>query len=51
MPAVAGAFTSSILGGAAAAGMNALWDNGRPGYYAPVEGTVWTQQQRPNRST
>ncbi|MBY4834206.1 hypothetical protein K6W55_28775, partial [Burkholderia dolosa] len=36
MPDFAGAFTSAILGGAAAAGMNALWDNGRPGYYAPT---------------
>lgn len=36
MPDFAGAFASSILGGAAAAGMNVLWDNGRPGYYAPT---------------
>ncbi|TMS59819.1 hypothetical protein MW7_000255 [Imbroritus primus] len=36
MPDFAGAFTSAILGGAAAAGMNALWDNGRPAYYAPT---------------
>lgn len=36
MPDFAGAFTSVILGGAAAAGMNLLWDNGRPAYYAPA---------------
>lgn len=36
MPDFAGAFTTAILGGAAAAGMNALWDNGRPTYYAPT---------------
>lgn len=36
MPDFAGAFSSAILGGAAAAGMNLLWDNGRPGYYAPA---------------
>ncbi len=36
MPDFVGAFTSGILGGAAAAGMNALWDNGRPGYYEPA---------------
>src|SRR5574340_37277 len=36
MPDFAGAFTSVILGGAAAAGMNLLWDNGRPAYYAPT---------------
>lgn len=36
MPDFAGAFTSAVLGGAAAAGMNALWDNGRPAYYAPT---------------
>lgn len=35
MPDFAGAFTSNILGGAAAAGMNSLWDDGRPAYYAP----------------
>lgn len=36
MPDFAGAFTSIILSGAAAAGMNLLWDNGRPAYYAPI---------------
>lgn len=36
MPDFAGAFTSNILGGAAAAGMNSLWDDGRPAYYAPT---------------
>ncbi|OXH93184.1 hypothetical protein CA830_09065 [Burkholderia multivorans] len=36
MPDFAGAFTSAVLGGAAAAGMNLLWDNGRPAYYAPT---------------
>ncbi|MBI3145820.1 MAG: hypothetical protein HYZ18_11320 [Pseudogulbenkiania sp.] len=36
MPDFAGAFTSSVLGGAAAAGMNNLWDDGRPEYYAPT---------------
>ncbi|MBU9314558.1 hypothetical protein KTD09_06705 [Burkholderia multivorans] len=36
MPDFAGAFTSAVLGGSAAAGMNALWDNGRPAYYAPT---------------
>ncbi|MDL5036698.1 hypothetical protein QRD40_10100 [Comamonas sp. Y6] len=36
MPDFAGAFSSAILGGAAAAGMNLLWDNGRPAYYAPT---------------
>lgn len=46
MPNFAGAFTSAVLGGAAAAGMNQLWDDGRPGYYAPttavtgIKGTV-----------
>lgn len=36
MPDVIGAFTSSILGGAATAGMNLLWDSGRPGYFEPT---------------
>lgn len=36
MPDFVGAFTSNILGGAAAAGMNSLWDGGRPGYYEPA---------------
>lgn len=36
MPAVIGAFTSSVLGGAAAAGMHILWDSGRPGYFEPT---------------
>ena len=36
MPDFAGAFTSSILGGAPGTGMNALWDNGRPSFYAPA---------------
>lgn len=36
MPDFAGAYTSNILGGAAAAGMNSLWDDGRPAYYAPT---------------
>lgn len=36
MPSFAGAFTSNILGGAAAAGMNSLWDDGRPGYFEPA---------------
>jgi hypothetical protein len=35
MATVAGVFISGILGGAAATGMNLLWDNGRPGYFAP----------------
>lgn len=36
MPDFAGAFTSNILGGAVATGMNSLWDDGRPAYYAPT---------------
>ncbi|GGH54929.1 hypothetical protein GCM10010975_11980 [Comamonas phosphati] len=36
MPDFAGALSSAILGGAAGAGMNALWDHGRPGYFEPV---------------
>lgn len=36
MPDFAGAFSSAILGGAAAAGMNVLWDGGRPSFYAPA---------------
>lgn len=46
MPDVAGAFSSAILGAAAATGMHLLWDNGRLPYYqpnttvAPIAGTV-----------
>ncbi|ASJ23818.1 hypothetical protein LH462_09965 [Laribacter hongkongensis] len=36
MPDFAGAFTSNILGGAATTGMNSLWVDGRPAYYAPT---------------
>lgn len=36
MPDFAGALSSAILGGAAGAGMNALWDLGRPGYFEPA---------------
>jgi hypothetical protein len=36
MPDFAGIITSATLGGAAPTGMNGLWDNGRPGYYAPA---------------
>lgn len=36
MPNFAGAFTSNILGGAVATGMQSLWDDGRPAYYAPT---------------
>ncbi|MDC7707254.1 hypothetical protein [Vogesella indigofera] len=36
MPDVIGALTSSILGGAAATGMNSLWDNNHPGYFEPT---------------
>lgn len=32
----AGALSSAILGGTAGAGMNALWDLGRPGYFEPA---------------
>lgn len=36
MPNFAGASTSKILGGAAAAGLNSLWDGGRPAFYEPT---------------
>ena len=35
MPTISGVFTSGVLGGVVAAGLNTLWDNGRPVFFAP----------------